>query len=265
VAGTPYVGTSGFAYPEWKGTFYPATIRQKDMLSYYAERFGSVEINYTFRKDPTEEVLARWCASVPDSFVFALKAPQRVTHWMRLAGAGEVASAFLRKAGTLGDRLGPVLFQCPPTLPFDGPLLEAFLADVPAGFRIAFEFRHPSWTQTRPMLRSKGVAWCHAETDQQPTSEWEGTNEPFLYLRMRRTAYPAGAMRIWADRIGSALAQDLDVFCYFKHEERGAGPAFARRLLGLTESAPSASANTTPSGSAIRVPTPPWSVSPPTP
>jgi len=128
MAGTLYLGTSGFAYDEWKGPFYPPTLRQKEMLPFYAERFPSVEINYTFRQQPAEKTLVTWRDATPETFRFVLKAHQRITHWLRLKDADEAVSAFLERARTLGDRLGPILFQCPPNLPYDRTLIESVLA-----------------------------------------------------------------------------------------------------------------------------------------
>jgi uncharacterized protein YecE (DUF72 family) len=230
MAGTLYVGTSGFAYPAWRGSFYPADLRVKHMLAYYAGRFRSVEINYTFRRHPTNEAVSTWRESVPEGFVFALKAHQRITHWARLGGADEQVSRFLDTARLLGAKLGPILIQCPPTLRYDRALLESFLGNLPRTLRYAFEFRHPSWEEARPMVRDHGAAWCVAETDDWSVPEGAIEQEPFVYLRLRRTRYGGGRLATWARRIALALADGSDVFCYFKHEEGGAGPRFAERL-----------------------------------
>jgi uncharacterized protein YecE (DUF72 family) len=231
MAGTLYLGTSGFAYQEWKGPFYPEGTKDADLLPYYAGRFPSVEINYTFRRSPAASTLEAWKDRTPPEFRFALKAHQRITHTLRLADADQAVSAFLERVRTLGDRLGPILFQCPPTLQFDRAVIERFVGYLPPMFRCAMEFRHPSWEEARDVLRDQGVAWCVAETDERAAGDlsWE----PFGYLRLRKEEYPEEELQAWRTRIDEALASGRDVYCYFKHEEKGAGPRFAERLATL--------------------------------
>ncbi|MBI4258965.1 MAG: DUF72 domain-containing protein [Actinobacteria bacterium] len=232
MAGTFYLGTSGFSYQEWKGPFYPEGLRDREMLSFLASRFPSVEINYTFRQQPSERTLAGWVEETPPSFRFSLKGHQRITHWMRLAGADEAVSSFLDRARQLGDRLGPILFQCPPSLRFDRSLIESFVGYLPPIARFAMEFRHPSWEEARPILAAQGVAWCTAETDE--TGTVQESWKPFGYLRLRKLEYTDDELKAWADRIGTALADGRDVYCYLKHEEKAVGPRFAERLAELT-------------------------------
>jgi uncharacterized protein YecE (DUF72 family) len=237
MTGTLHFGTSGFAYDEWKGPFYPEKLKQREMLPFYAGRFNSVEINYTFRQQPAEKTLTAWRDATPDGFAFTLKAHQRITHWLRLSGADEAVSAFLDRAKILGPKLGTILFQCPPNLAYDRQLIEAFLGYLPPTFRCAFEFRHPSWSEAMPILASQGAAWCVAETDQSPVpADATIPASPFSYLRLRKTAYPDEELRAWATRIGRVLKGDADVYCYFKHEEKGAGPILAERLTELLAS-----------------------------
>jgi uncharacterized protein YecE (DUF72 family) len=230
VAGTLHLGTSGFAYPEWKGPFYPPDLRSKDMLGFYSSRFSSVEINYTFRRYPSEKTLATWRSQTPAGFLVTLKANQQITHWRRLADADEPVSRFLEAARPLGDRLGVILFQCPPNLEYDRSLIELFLAYLPPIARYAFEFRHPSWSEARELLASQRVAWCVAETDEHPVGADPLPAGPFVYLRLRKEGYSEEELAAWAGRIGSCLEEGREVFCYFKHEEKGAGPIFAERL-----------------------------------
>ena len=230
MAGRLFVGTSGFDFPEWKGSFYPETLRRREMLAYYAERLGSVEINYSFRHELSPETVANWCASTPDDFVFSVKAHQRLTHWQRLTAPDESLERFLQAARRLGHRLGPILFQTPPNLRADLALVERFLERLPGEMRFAFEFRHDSWNATGPLLAERGVAWCVAETDESPF-EAELPVGPFVYLRLRRTAYGHDRLVDWARRIDAARAEGRDVFCYFKHEEGGAGARFALALV----------------------------------
>jgi uncharacterized protein YecE (DUF72 family) len=231
VNGTLYLGTSGFAYGEWKGPFYPEDLKDREMLSFYASRFRSVEINYTFRRQPSEKTLATWREQTPEGFAFTLKAHQRITHTLRLRGADESVSFFLDRARQLGDRLGPILFQCPPSLKFDRELIEGFVGYLPPTSRYAMEFRDPSWDEARPILEAQGVAWCTAETDE--SSGGEPSFEPFGYLRLRKEVYTDQDIAAWAERVKPALAAGRDVYTYFKHEDKGAGPIFAERLAAL--------------------------------
>lgn len=239
--GRLFLGTSGFAYQEWKGPFYPPRLRNREMLRYYAERLSSVEINYTFRRRPNEDTIARWRDATPDSFSFSVKAHQLITHRLRLTGTHEPMSGFLDTLRPLGPRLGVILFQCPPRLRFQRATIEVFLDSLPASFRYAFEFRHPSWHEARGIIQQRGLAWCVAETDATPgdTDGLEGG--AFAYLRLRRTSYTDEDLGRWAERISAARGVGRDVYCYFKHEEKAAGPAFAQRLGAIlgTNAAPS--------------------------
>jgi uncharacterized protein YecE (DUF72 family) len=231
MSGTLYLGTSGFAYKEWKGPFYPETLRDREMLGFFAGRFRSVEINYTFRRQPSETTLETWRAQTPEGFAFALKAHQRITHTLRLRDADESVSFFLDRVKLLGDRLGPILFQCPPSLKFDRGLIEAFAAYLPPTAKYAMEFRDSSWEEAKPILADQGIAWCTAETDE--SSGGAPVFEPFGYLRLRKEAYTDEEIKVWAERIAPALEDGRDVYAYFKHEDKGAGPIFAERLAAL--------------------------------
>jgi uncharacterized protein YecE (DUF72 family) len=238
MAGRFFVGTSGFAFPEWKhGVFYPEGTRDKDMLPYYASRLPSVEINYTFRRDPAEKTLLTWRDITPEGFVFTLKAHQRITHTRRLRDAGQTVGVFLEKARLLGNRLGCTLFQCPPTLQYDAELLDGFLRLLPPELHAALEFRHDSWNEARPALAERGVAWCVSDTDEHPFTEPSlGTTGSLAYLRLRREGYEDDDLKVWAGRIDEVLAGGVDVFCYLKHEDGGAGPRWAQRLAELVDS-----------------------------
>jgi uncharacterized protein YecE (DUF72 family) len=231
-----HLGTSGYAYDEWVGVFYPTDLKKKDQLRYFASRFGSVEINYTFRRYPSERTLDAWVEQTPTGFLFTLKANQQITHWRRLADAGEPVTRFMDLARRLGDRLGVILFQCPPNLPFDREVVSEFLDLLPGGVRYAMELRHPSWEDGRDLLRERGVAWCTAESDDQAATvdSWE----PFGYLRLRRERYSDGELAAWGARIRGALSGGHDVFCYFKHEDKTAGPRLAERMAEILEGRP---------------------------
>ena len=230
-AGTLWAGTSGFAYKEWKGPFYPADLSQAKMLPFYASRLPSVEINYTFRQLPTEKVLETWRTQTPDGFRLTLKAPQRITHFKRLVGAQEDVAEFARLAGGLGDRLGCLLFQLPPTMKFTRDVLEGFLAGLPTTVRSAMEFRHESWAdpQVAELLRAHNVAAVAAETDDKLLSGVLVT-APHAYLRLRKLDYAPEEITVWAGRARDLLAAGTDVYCYFKHEGGGVGPAYATSL-----------------------------------
>jgi uncharacterized protein YecE (DUF72 family) len=234
VTGTLYVGTSGFSYDEWKhGVFYPEGLKNREMLAYYASRFPSVEINYTFRRYPSEKSLTTWREQTPEHFRFTLKANQRITHFKRLADTDDDVRDFLAAAKVLGDRLGTVLYQCPPSLHYDRALIETFVGYLPPQPRAAMEFRHPSWREARELLLAQGVAWCVAETDEQDPGPDDLSWEPFGFLRLRKTEYTDDELEAWADRIAPALEAGHDVYCYFKHEDEGASPKMADRLLGI--------------------------------
>ena len=226
-----WVGTSGFQYKEWKGTFYPETLSLAKMLPYYAERFPTTEINYSFRRIPSEKTLANWSANTPQKFRFALKAPQEITHFRKLRDCSEVLNRFGDALKTLGEKLGPVLFQLPPVLKNDGALLKDFLANIPAGFRSAFEFRHESWfnDETFAVLKSKKAALCIADTDELSTPIVATAD--FGYFRLRKIDYAKPDIKRWAKAIVEQRRTAKDVFVYFKHEETGTGPRFARELL----------------------------------
>ena len=234
MTGTLYIGTSGFSYDGWKhGVFYPEGLKNREMLAYYASRFPSVEINYTFRRYPSEKSLITWREQTPEHFRFTLKANQRITHFKRLADADDDVRDFLTAARTLGDRLGTVLYQCPRSLRYDRGLIEAFVGYLPPQPRAAMEFRHPSWREARDLLLEQGVAWCVAETDEQDPGPDDLSWEPFGFLRLRKTAYSDEELQTWAERIGPALEADRDVYCYLKHEDEGASTRMADRLGAL--------------------------------
>ncbi len=226
-----YVGTSGYSYPEWKGTFYPEDMPEKKMLRFYAERFGSVEINNTFYRMPKASVLQAWAAEVPANFKFVLKAPQRITHFQRLKAAEDNVAYFARTAATLNDRLGPLLFQLPPYLKKDVPRLRDFLPLLGKD-QAAFEFRHQSWFDAEifELLRAHKAVLCIAEADNDLQVPFESTAD-WGYLRLRRPDYGDAELKSWVTRVRQEKWKDA--FVFFKHEEAGKGPAMAKRFLEL--------------------------------
>ena len=227
-----YVGTSGYAYKEWKGSFYPPDLPAKRMLHYYGEHFRTVEINNTFYRMPTVSLLENWAGEVPRDFRFVLKASQRITHQHRLVDADEDVGYLLDVAATLQQRLGALLFQLPPNLKKDVPRLDAFLALLPPPHRAAFEFRHPSWFDDAvfALLHDHQAALCIAEAEGDlevpvvATADWG-------YLRLRRPDYGDAELKAWVKQVRQQDWQEA--FVFFKHEEAGWGPQLAQRFLQL--------------------------------
>jgi len=233
-----HVGTSGYSYKEWKGSFYPEDLPAKKMLSYYGERLNAVEINNTFYRLPKASVLESWAAQVPPSFRFSIKASRRITHFTRLKEeARDPTEYLLSTVETLGERLGVVLFQLPPNLKKDVPRLEGFLEMLPVGTPAAFEFRHESWRDdhVHEALRAKGMALVCADTDDSEEDEALVHTTEWGYLRLRRPDYTDSDLERWAERI-TGLEWDR-AFVFFKHEDVGAGPRLAARFLEITGAA----------------------------
>jgi uncharacterized protein YecE (DUF72 family) len=228
-----HIGTSGYSYKEWKGKFYPEKILPTEMLRYYSERLGAVEINNTFYHMPTESVLNSWAGQVPDDFVFALKAPQVMTHFKRLKNVDEESEYLFRTLAVLGEKLGPVLFQFPKSFHADLTALKSFLALIPGEISCAFEFRSPSWLdgRTLDLLREKGCSLCNADIDENPVNEIISA-APWGYLRLRRSDYTDADLSLWLERIHSQKWER--VFVFFKHEDKAKGPEMAVRFQELT-------------------------------
>ena len=229
-----YVGTSGYSYKEWKGSFYPEDLPAKKMLHYYGERFRTVEINNSFYRMPKESVLEAWAADVPGDFRFVLKAPQRITHFQRLKKSGESVKFLLDVAGALQARLGPILFQLPPNFKKDVPRLRDFLGLLPPKRPFAFEFRHQSWLddETFSLLRDHQAALCIAEAEDKLEIPFIATAD-WGYLRLRRPDYGNPELKNWIKQVQK---QDWkDAFIFFKHEDEGKGPEMAQRFMKLAK------------------------------
>jgi uncharacterized protein YecE (DUF72 family) len=225
-----WIGTSGYNYPEWRGTFYPEKFPTNKMLAFYAERFDTVEVNYTFYRMPTEKLLDGWAQGTPDDFRFTLKAPRRITHDAKLQRCEELTEAFVRIAGTLGPKLGVLLFQLPPNFKRNDAVFSAFLETVPPGTRAAFEFRHESWHDEAVFaaLRARNFALCIADSEKMSTPVVSTAD--YSYFRLRDEGYQAADVARWGGII-SGMAGIGNAFVYFKHEEQGKGPEFARMLM----------------------------------
>ena len=229
-----YVGTSGYSYKEWKGSFYPEKIPAAEMLSYYASRLPAVELNNTFYRMPQRSMVESWKTQVPDNFRFSVKAAQRITHFKRLKEAGDETKYMLDTVSALEDRLGVVLFQLPPNMKKDLERLETFLRDLPAQTPAAFEFRHPTWFEDDviKLLRSQNRALCVSDTDDLPTSHIDKTAD-WGYLRLRRVQYSEADLAEWLKRI--AGQQWKTAFVFFKHEDEGTGPKLAAQFIELSK------------------------------
>jgi uncharacterized protein YecE (DUF72 family) len=226
-----HVGTSGYSYPEWRGTFYPERFPASQMLPYYAERFSTVELNNTFYRMPTAKTIAGWDRDSPADFVFALKVPQRITHIARLRDVADPLRYLLDTVGLLGAKLGPLLLQLAPNFRKDTDRLDTCLALVPPSVRVAAEFRHASWfdEEVYAVLRARNTALCVADTEDGTTPLV--VTADFGYLRLRDRAYGPEELAGWARTVGRA--EWRDAFVFFKHEESGTGPALARELVKL--------------------------------
>jgi uncharacterized protein YecE (DUF72 family) len=229
-----HVGTSGYAYKEWKGKFYPEKISPGEMLRFYAGQLKTVEINNTFYHMPKESVLTSWAEQVPDDFVFALKAPQVITHLKRLRNVSGETEYLFRTLPVLDRKLGPVLFQFPKSFRADIPALQDFFGLIPADMPCAFEFRSPSWLvpEILDLLRERRFSLCTADADENPAREIIST-APWGYLRLRRSGYTDADLSQWLGRI---LSQKwAKAFVFFKHEDEAKGPEMAAHFRELAD------------------------------
>ena len=226
-----FVGTSGYNYPEWRGSFYPEKFPTTKMLPFYAERLATVEINYSFYRSPNPSILAGWSRQTPPHFRLTLKAPKRITHDARLRDCAESLKYFLDTAATLGPKLGMLLFQLPPFFRKDLAVLDAFLEAFPPDVRAAFEFRHASWLteEVFERLRVRNLTLCIADSEKMTTPL--AITADYGYFRLRDEGYTPGDIAQWARTIQDETSHCREVFVYFKHEEAGKGPQFARMLL----------------------------------
>src|SRR5689334_15225400 len=229
-----YVGTSGYSYKEWKGSFYPEKLAAKDMLPYYSERLKAVELNNTFYRLPKREMVESWKSQVPANFRFSVKASQRITHFKRLKEAEEATKYMLDTVSVLEDRLGVVLFQLPPNMKKDIERLDSFLKILSHDVNAAFEFRHPTWfdDEVLELLKRDNRALCVSDTDDLPTNHIDKTAD-WGYLRLRRVNYDKTNLMDWSKRI--KLQNWKDTYVFFKHEDEGTGPKLAAEFLAIAE------------------------------
>ncbi len=236
------VGTSGWQYPHWRGPFYPPGLPPSDWFAFYAERFGSVEINASFYRRPTQKAVARWKSAAPDGFVFAVKAHRGITHFKKLKNAGQAVADFLEAVSGLGKALGPILFQLPPHWRFDVARLRDFLAELPAGQRFAFELRDPSWINDAALalLAEAKAAFCVYDLAgfRSPVA----VTAPFAYIRLHgpgaayQGRYGQAGLAFWAQIANDWAGQGCDVYCYFDNDQGGFAAMDAALLAAMLES-----------------------------
>jgi uncharacterized protein YecE (DUF72 family) len=229
-----YVGTSGYSYKEWKGSFYPEKIPAEEMLSYYAEHLQAVELNNTFYRLPRPGMVEAWKAQVPDNFRFTVKAPQTITHFRRLKDAAAVTQSMLKTVSALEHRLGAVFFRFPEDMTKDLERLETFLKDLSPDIRATFEFRHPSWfdDDVLALLRSHNRALCISDRDEMPMDHIDKTAD-WGYLRLRRVNYLESDLLKWIKRVRAQHWKDTYVF--FKHDDEATGPKLAAQFVALSQ------------------------------
>lgn len=228
-----HVGTSGYNFPEWKGSFYPPKLPSSKWLEYYAQQLATVEINYTFYRVPSAKTIAGWDAATPAGFSFVVKAPQRITHIARLKNIDDSLRFFLETVRKLNAKLGPILFQLPPNFKKDLARLSDLLTQFPADVRAACEFRHASWwsDDVYGLLRSTNTALCVADTEE-GTTPFEATAD-FGYVRLRDEGYTEESLREWVKKVQALGSAWSDAFVFFKHEEKGMGPKLAAEFVKL--------------------------------
>jgi uncharacterized protein YecE (DUF72 family) len=219
--GTLRAGASGFSFPSWRPGFYPPATKPADFLAAYAQRLATVEINNSFYKLPAEATFAKWAASVPDGFRFAVKAPRAVTVYGRVDFAPDLNA----RVRALGDRLGPLLVRLADKRERDDDFLAQLLGAIDDDLDVALDLRHPSWDGIEPQLEGRRGAVR--------VNQLEAGAARFRYLRLRDTPYDDAALERWAATIRDLLAGGLDVYCYFKHEDEPTAPAYAARLVEL--------------------------------
>jgi len=227
-----HVGTSGYSYKEWKGSFYPEKLPAKEMLSYYASRLPAVELNNTFYRLPKKSMVESWKEQVPATFRFSIKASQRITHFKRLKDVEDETKYLLDTVSVLDESLGVILFQLPPNLKKDLPRLATFLNVLPQTTKAAFEFRHQTWFEddVLELLSSKNHALCISDTDDLPVTHIDRTAD-WGYLRLRRVEYSEENLKEWLKRVDDQKWNEA--FVFFKHEDEGTGPKLAAEFIRL--------------------------------
>jgi len=226
------VGTSGFKYDGWIGSFYPKELKKADMLSYYAEHFDTCEINNTFYKMPTPALVKGWADQVPARFSFVLKASLKITHIRLLATSAPFVGVFGKAHAELGKRTGPVLFQLAPYQKKDIGLLKQLFAAVPNGMRLAMDFGDPSWQgdkEVNAVLTDNDAAIVIVDDKDKPPWDPSRSSGTLAYVRLRRPSYTNDDLKRWADRVRDKRFKS-GAYVFFKHEDEGRGPKLGKRF-----------------------------------
>jgi len=237
------VGTSGWYYDHWRGHLYPEALKKEDFFAYYAQRYSTVEINSTFYRVPTERMVEGWARKAPPGFLFAAKGARLITHRKRLAEVDETLRFFLGRLQGLGAKLGPLLWQLPPSLQRDDARLRGFLERLPREYRHAIEFRHSSWLEEAvfALLREHNVAFCAISLPGFPPTLVR--TAPFVYIRFhgveRRYSdhYTEDALKPWVDKLAEALSPQGEGFCYFNNDVGGHAVRDAARFREMLNEA----------------------------
>ncbi|MCO6149655.1 DUF72 domain-containing protein [Flavobacterium sp. NRK1] len=239
MAGKLYIGTSGWQYKHWRGTFYPDDIKVKDHFDYYLKHFNTVEVNASFYRIPTKETFAKWHDNVGDDFIYVIKANRYITHYNKLKDTGETLDNFLSNASELKEKLGPILFQLPPGWEVDTERLENFLNILPKDFRYVFEFRNNTWynAEVDALLKKYNCAFCIYQLGGH-LSPIKITAD-FVYIRLHgpkgkyKGSYTDETLNKWADNCREWLGNNNDVYVYFDNDEKGYAAFNALRLKQL--------------------------------
>lgn len=238
-----HIGTSGWQYRHWKGVFYPEHVKRKDWLAYYAQHFDCVEVNSSFYAMPTNETIAAWCDCVPSDFIFSVKAPRRITHFKKLKNCEAEVGELFRRLQAFGDRLGPVLFQLPPRWRCNLHRLEKFIADLPSGPRIVFEFRDTSWhiEDVYALLETRAMAFCIFDSGRFTAPIVDRGDLVYARLHGPDAAYTgsyrAPRLRIWVDRAQAWNRRKKNVYLFFDNDEGGYAVRNGTRTLSLLKAA----------------------------
>lgn len=240
---TTHIGTSGWQYRHWRGIFYPDRLKVREWLAYYAEQFDCVEVNSTFYRLPGREAIAAWRDSVPSGFVFAVKAPRRITHFKKLKNCGVELDDLFDQLEAFGNSLGPVLFQLPPRWRCNIRRLENFLDALPSNHRLVFEFRDPTWhnDEVYALLASRSVTFCIFDGGGSTAPIVAAGNLVYVRLHGPGTAhtgtYRAPGLRNWVDRAHGWNRGSKEVFLFFDNDERGYAIKNGTRTIGLMNAA----------------------------
>ena len=238
-----WIGTSGWHYPYWREVFYPPKMQPRDYMDYYLRFFRTVEVNNSFYRLPSPETFTAWGASVPDDFTFAVKGSRFITHMKKLKDPQQSLERFLHNVGFLENKLGPILFQLPPTWKLNYERLKDFVEALPTYHRYTFEFRHPSWysEQVYELLQQHNIAFCIYELAMH-LSPIQLTTD-FVYVRLHgpggkyQGSYSDSVLQEWADQAREWKEQGKDVYIYFDNDQNAYAAFNAQTLNSMVKNA----------------------------